>query len=95
MARLERTHYVNIQGWMVSELELEGDELIVYAVITEFSRNEDNCYWAGWRYLADWCGGTRKTIDKALRGLVEKGLIEEVEPLHRYRYKIVPPKVCD
>ena len=33
-------NYINIQGWMRTDLDLKGNELLVYAIIYGFSQTE-------------------------------------------------------
>ena len=74
----ERNH-VTIQGWMRSELDLKGNELLIYAIIYGFSQTEDQKFTGSRQYLADWCGATKQGIDKNLKSLIEKGLISKEE----------------
>lgn len=68
-------NYINIQGWMVTELGLKGNELLVFAVIHGFSQDGVSKYSGGLRYLADWTNSTKQGILKNLKSLEEKGLI--------------------
>ena len=68
-------NYINIQGWMVTELGLKGNELLVFAVIYGFSQDGVSKYSGGLRYLAEWTNSTKQGILKNLKSLEEKGLI--------------------
>ena len=35
---VEKENYVVVQGWMITELGLKGNELLIYAVIHGFSQ---------------------------------------------------------
>jgi hypothetical protein len=37
---INRESFITIQGWMVTDLELTGKDLMVYAIIYGFSQNE-------------------------------------------------------
>lgn len=64
-----------IQSFMVKDLKLKGNELLVYAIIYGFSQ-EENCVFSGsLQYLADWTNSTKQGIMKCLKSLEEKGLI--------------------
>jgi hypothetical protein len=76
---LRDENYITIQGWMIKELELKGNELLVYAVIYGFSQNEENKFRGSRRYLAEWCNSTLYGIDKVLNKLIEKNLIIKYE----------------
>lgn len=71
-------NYVGLQGWMVTDLGLRGNELVIYAVIFCLSQGGDTQYFEGsQQYLADWIGSTKKTVRSVLSELIDKGLIEK------------------
>lgn len=72
-------NYINIQGWMVNELKLKGNELLLYALIYGFSQTEGQVYNGGLQYLADWTNSTKQGVIKNLKSLVEKGYIVKKE----------------
>ena len=72
-------NYITIQGWMRTELNLSGNELIVYAIIYGFSQNKQGEFTGSAQYLADWVGCTRRTIMSILNKLVEDGIISKTE----------------
>lgn len=69
--------YITIQGWMRSELGLKGNDLLVYAIIYGFSMKENQKFYGGLQYLADWCGATKYGVSKNLKNLIDLGLIEK------------------
>lgn len=71
--------YICIQGWMVSELNLKGNDLLVYAIIYGFSQDEESEFSGSLNYLATWCNSTKNGIQKNLKNLIDKGLIEKKE----------------
>lgn len=72
-------NYIVIQGWMVTELGLKGNDLLVYAIIYGFSQDEESIFYGSRQYLADWCCSTVRGIQNNLNHLIELGLIEQVE----------------
>ena len=72
-------NYINIQGWMRTDLDLKGNELLVYAIIYGFSQTENQKFTGSLQYLADWCGATKQGILKNLKSLIDKGLIEKTD----------------
>ena len=78
-SKVRNENYIVIQGWMRNDLNLKGNELLVYAVIYGFSQKENQWFEGSRQYLADWAGATRQGIDKNLKSLLEKGLIEKQE----------------
>ena len=71
--------YITIQGWMRTDLNLSGNELIVYAIIYGFSQNKQGEFTGSAQYLADWVGCTRRTVMTILNKLVEEKLISKTE----------------
>lgn len=71
--------YIVIQSWMVTELDLKGTELIVYATIYGFSQDGESRFKGSRQYLAKWCNGTTRSVQTALNSLVERGLIQKFE----------------
>lgn len=69
--------YVNIQAFMVNELHLSGNELIIYAVIYGFSQDGDSWFTGSRSYLAEWCQASKSTVSRNLEKLCQQGLIEK------------------
>lgn len=74
-------NYIVIQGWMVNELKLKGNGLIIYAIIYGFSQSENQRYTGSLQYLADWTNSTKQGIIKSLKILIKKGLIIKEEKI--------------
>lgn len=75
MSLIKNENYINISGWMVNDLGLKGNELLVYAIIYGFSQDGKNRYTGSLQYLADWTNSSKQGIQKNLKTLIEKGLI--------------------
>ena len=72
-----RNHYFTVHGYAILDLNLKGNEIIIYSIIAGFS-SSDNGYFTGSRqYLADWCNSTVRGVQKVLNSLVERGYIEK------------------
>lgn len=71
-----RDSYCNIQGWMITDLKLTGNELITYAVIYGFCRDGQNWYKLSQEHVARWSGITTRGLRKILTNLKEKGLLK-------------------
>lgn len=74
-------NYITIQGWMRTDLDLKGNELLVYAIIYGFSQAENQVFNGSLQYLADWCGATKQGILKNLKSLIDKNLITKNETI--------------
>ena len=91
--------YTTIHNWMISELGLKGNELLVYALIYGYSNAEGQWYTANQQSLAEFCGMDRPHTNRALKSLYQKGLIITEETARvgtavTYRYKAVAPDGC-
>ena len=72
-------NYITIQGWMRTDLNLSGNELIVYAIIYGFSQNKQGEFTGSAQYLADWTGCSRRHIMRILNKLVEDKFVTKTE----------------
>ena len=76
---MKENTYITIQSWMITDLDLKGTELIVFATIYGFSQDGESRFKGSRQYLAEWCNGTTRSVQTALNSLVEKGLIQKFE----------------
>ena len=74
---MKENTYITIQSWMITDLDLKGNELIVYATIFGFSQDGESRFKGSRQYLAEWCNSTTRSVQTALNSLVEKGLIQK------------------
>ena len=74
-----KDNYINIQGWMITDLKLKGNELIVFAVIYGFSQDGSSTYSGGLKYLAEATNATVRSIINITAKLVDEGLITKIE----------------
>lgn len=80
-SKVNRENYISLQGWMVRDLHLKGNELIVYAIIYGFSQAENQVFNGSLQYLADWTNSTKQGVIKCLKSLTEKGYIVKTDRL--------------
>ena len=86
MNNVKDGNYILIQSWMISDLKLKGNELLIYAIIYGFSQAEGTAFTGSLQYLADWTNSTKQGILKNLKSLMEKGLVKKVgENLQKQR----------
>lgn len=71
-----RDNYTVIPGW-TKRLGLSLVEKVVYCVIYGFSQDEDSTFHGSRSYLASICECSVDTIDRALKKLLELGLISK------------------
>ena len=77
--KLDSKNFITIQGWMRSELNLSGNELIAYALIYGFSQDGESSFNGSSQYIADWCGIARDNALRLLKRMCEKGIITKKE----------------
>lgn len=66
---------------MVRDLQLKGNELLVYALIYGFSQAENQVFSGSLQYIADWTNSTKRSVMTCLKSLVDKGLIGKNEKI--------------
>lgn len=90
--RVKEENFICIQGWMLTKLNLKGNDLLVYAIIYGYSQDGSSWFSGGLKYLADWVNGTKRGIQKNLNSLESRGLIKKVSdmvngiPVIKYKY---------
>lgn len=89
--------YIVVQGWMINDLNLNGNELLAYALIYGFTKDGESEYTGSINYLSNWLNCTRKTAINVLQDLVSKNLIKktqiEVNKVIFNKYSIITPVV--
>ena len=74
-SKVKDGNYICIQSFMVKELQLKGNELLVYAIIYGFSQEKNQWFNGSLQYIADWLNCTKQGVIKNLKSLIEKGFI--------------------
>lgn len=72
---IKSENFVVIQGWMCNELNLKGNDLLVFALIYGFCQDGQSMYCGGRQYIADTFNISVRTVSTTLQSLVEQGLI--------------------
>ena len=76
---MKNNNFITIQGWMVNEIGLSGNELLLYALIYGFSQDEQNSFNLSLSYTTKWLNVSKQTVLGLLKKLIEKNLIEKTE----------------
>lgn len=76
---MKSENFVVIQGWMCNELELKGNDLLVFALIYGFSQDGESAFHGSRNYIANTFNISKPTVDKALQNLVDKQYIIKYE----------------
>ena len=86
-----RNNYITIQGWMVSDLNLKGNELILYALIYGFSQDEESKFSGSLTYMMNWLNCSKQSVLNILNSLIDKNLITKTksEDNQKCFYKVV------
>ena len=78
--KVNSENYFVVQGWMLSELGLKNNELLVYAIIYGFSQG-GNKFTGSLQYLCDWTNSGKTSVQNCLKSLKEKGLIKKEDKI--------------
>ena len=81
---MENTDFLNIQGWMINELNLKGNELIIYALIYGFTKDGVSEFRGSRQYMADWTNSSVRSVQNVVNSLVDKGMIEKNNHINKY-----------
>lgn len=74
--KVKPENYFSVQGWMVTDLKLKGNALMLYAIIYGFSQTPNTAFTGSIDYLCEWLGGvSRPTVINTLDNLVQQGLL--------------------
>lgn len=89
---MKNNNFITIQGWMVNDLKLSGNELICYALIYGFTQDEESEFRGSLQYISDWLGISKQNVRLIIKRLVEKGLIikrdEFINNVKFFRYTV-------
>ncbi len=77
MSIIKKESFFTIQAFMRNELNLKGNELLIFAIIFGFSQIENQFFTGSLNYLADWTGASRTTVKTTLINLLKKGLLKK------------------
>ena len=85
---MKNENYINIQGWMIKELKLKSNELILYAIIYGFSQDGQSEYYGSVRYIANALSLSIGGVHKLLVKLIERKLIIRTSESHYSVHKV-------
>lgn len=75
---MKSNNYVVIQGWMCNELNLKGNDLLIFALIYGFSQDGVSDFHGGRKYIAETFNISLPTVDKSLQNLINLNYIDKV-----------------
>lgn len=76
---IKNENFILIQGWMINNLKLSGNDLLVYAIIYGFTQDGEQWFEGSRSYLSEWCNSSKRGIQKNLQRLVENNLVLKKE----------------
>ena len=89
-------NYIVIQGWMINELGLKGNELLIYALLYGFSQDEKSEFTGSLNYISKWLNiKSKHTVISVIDSLIKKGLVKKrphnVGKVKRNAYSAITP----
>lgn len=87
-----------IHDFMTERLQLSGTELLLYALVYNFSQDGNGCFYGSNDYAAKKVGCTRVNVNDKLSRLVKRGLLSRSYGSHNGKptidYVAIVPEVC-
>ena len=77
-----------IHDFMTERLELKNTDLLLYALIYNFSQDGNGCFYGSNDYAAKKVNCTRECVNRSLSSLVEKGLLTRSAGFHNGKQTI-------
>lgn len=90
---MKNKNFINIQGWMINELNLKGNELILYALIYGFSQDGENKFKGSISYIMQALKISNRGAINLINKLIDKKLIEKSIKTTGNEYNAVVKKV--
>lgn len=78
---MKQGDYITILAPMVSELKLSGNNLIVFALIHGFCKDDSHKFTGSIDYICRWTNLSRPTVIETLKALVRSGYLEKNEQI--------------
>lgn len=95
---MRKDGYVVVQPWMVTDYNLNGNKLLIYALIWGFSQDNQSCFYGSVSYIVDYFKLSKRTVLNLLGELEKDGLIrkwsETVNGRPTNRYAALRPAAC-
>ena len=81
MDLVKNKHLIVVHEFMLRDLRLKGNELLVYAIIFDSSQTEEQKFSGSLRYLAGRTNSTKRGVLNSLKSLMQKGYIKKEEQI--------------
>lgn len=77
MSTVQDDSFITIHRWMINDLGLSGNELLIYAILYGFSQG-DNSTQIDIQYLVDWTKQNEWLVNQTLISFESRGLLKRV-----------------
>lgn len=90
---MDKNNFICLQGFMLADENLKGNDLILYALIYGFTQDCETEYYASLKYMSEALHLTKRGVQKILQRLVDMGYLEaeerEIWGAKRTRYRAI------
>ena len=76
---MKNENFITIQGWMINDLKLTSNELLLFAFIYGFSQNRENKFQGSLNYIAETLSISKVTTLNILKKLIKRQLLIKEE----------------
>lgn len=80
--------YIVIQDWMISDLQLKGNELLTYSLIYGFSQDGESEFKGSLKYISEFLGISKSTAQRSIISIHASAKEATLIKLLRTLYKI-------
>ena len=74
---MKKDGFLVVQPWMVTDYNLNGNKLLIYALIYGFSQDEQSCFYGSTSYIMEYLHLSKNTVLDVLTSLEKSGLIRK------------------
>ena len=71
---MRKDGYVVVQPWMVTDYNLNGNKLLIYALIWGFSQDDQSCFYGSVSYIVEYFKLSKRAVLNLLGELEKDGL---------------------
>lgn len=86
MKELEKDSFILIRPFMITELNLKGNSLLIYALIYGITVNK-GMFYGSIEYIQTWCNASNRNVIDCLKELTDRGLITKKKSGNTVFYK--------
>ena len=72
---MKNHNYISVSGWMLNDLKLKGNKVLIYALIYGFSQDGEGDFSGRISYISDTFSLTKKAVISIINDLVSDGYI--------------------